>query len=152
MRRPRADDFTLVRPVLVGLANPYSADPLDALSVDPPRGTGARLWRMSGLTLDEYTYGFAKVNVDDRITFSAFLESVTGGTTAAVFGREAARALRLPTNVPFFAKSVRTGGSTWYLLPHPGGLCRVYNDADARAKLRVIMNRLFWLGKSRNEY
>lgn len=153
MKPLRCDDFSLGRPVLVGWSNPHSADPRDALSVDPPKGSGARLFRLSGLTFEEYVDGFAKVNVEDTLTFSRYNLFCTATTVTIVFGiKAAARQFPLLKGCPWFYPVIDDDYGTTYLAPHPGGVNRLYNSEEHRNSLRKLMRELFWTGRSRNDY
>jgi hypothetical protein len=135
-----------VVPVLmVGEANPYSPDPSLALHPDPPNAAGGRLMRLLGLPRLQYM-AIARRNLCTT-RWSAAEASLSG---ACIAGEVAAGKWRVVVCLgrrvagTFYpgapAWSVYSHGTcTFVLVPHPSGLCRVWNDPAARDRLCAFM-------------
>jgi hypothetical protein len=121
----------MIRPLLLGLDNPHSADPRHALFPHPPGSAGHRLFKLSGMKWrKDYLDAFDRANVCDG-------PRVRRGRHVVVMGRAAWRRMGLPAAEWFATVGFR--GSEWTLLPHPSGRCRIYNDPRARARARRIL-------------
>lgn len=106
-----------MKPILIGLHNPYSRDPADALAPSPDKSTGAALWKMLR-TVDtsylsppsykamaykrEYRLAFDRINLLDTAAFAnlaarrkeareraiELLIHIPHGATVILLGRE----------------------------------------------------------------
>lgn len=141
------------RPVIVGLDNPHSDDPAKALGLEPPNGSGFRLWLMLkefansqgyDLSSEDYLDTFDRVNlfnshdVFDRFEVLARLRN----RQVVLCGTRVPRLLGL--RYKGFDLVQRAGGNfTYRIIPHPSGLCREYNDPDMRVRVGEILYNLF---------
>lgn len=132
-------------PLIVGELNPYSEDDHFALYPRPRRASGFRLaTKIMGLTEMEYLRQFDRINLchfkwrkKDAVSagFKLWNERVPGrfillgAKVADAFGHEFE---------PFTSKVV--GAKRIVMLPHPSGLCRIWNECDSidRARLALI--------------
>lgn len=131
-----------MRPVLVGMNNPLSADPAHALYPHPDNCTGWRVWQMVRLvagdaTRAQYLAAFERVNVlpgrvwDRRAAMLAGprlrQELVEAGRTFVALGAATREALDMPLTEPGEWREYASGAATAWL-PHPSGRNRWYND------------------------
>lgn len=140
-----AEDWPEPRVVLVGEVNPYQDRRAFDLYDEPERSVGGRLRRLVlGVRRETYFRRFARHNlcVEKWRSDAAFdvtkdlLEEyptgvfvLLGKKVQGVFGSRFG--LRLDTMTTHVA-----GGQFLVSLPHPSGLCRVWNDPDAVAMAR----------------
>lgn len=154
-----------MKPLLVGEANPYGADPRYALYPLPARASGHRLCTLvMGLGLREYLERFDRVNLCPG-RWSAPVARVRARELLAEQGR--ARIVLLGSKVcgafgvPYepFCAFIRSGDLeiTWLrevlhyapdlgnaravvVLPHPSGICRAWNHPAAFAMAREALS------------
>ncbi len=128
-----------MNPLLVGEANPYSKDPRHALLPWPERAAGDRLRAILGLTEREYLRSFDRCNLvvgrrwnlpDARRAASAL---VGRPTPLILLGRKVASAFCV--DGPPFSRAP----PCFYLLPHPSGLCRAWNEPGAEERARALL-------------
>jgi hypothetical protein len=120
---------------IVGIDNPSSSDPADALSPSAPgNSAGGRLFEMSGMSLKDYLSAFKRGNVCDPLRFRK-------GDTVVVLGRVPWRRLSLPANVGWWL-GARRSGVLYILVPHPSGRSLAYNDRINREALSSLLHRL----------
>ncbi len=127
-----------MKPLLVGELNPYGADPRYALFPYPERSAGGRLChKILATHRADYLRSFDRVNL------------CTGKWTVAA-ARERATELRCaprPTillgvkvcnafGVAFHPFEVVDG---YLVLPHPSGLCRLWNEPGAYDRARAAV-------------
>lgn len=131
---------------LVGMNNPYSTDPGYALYPEPRGATGDRLCRVIlGMKPQEYLRHFIRRNTlqsrrwDKRLAVhgagSVFRE-LPAGVTVVLLGREVWDAWRrvVPERLPmkkwepFLVCMDEIDDLKFVLLPHPSGLCHIWND------------------------
>lgn len=138
-----------MRPLLVGEANPYGADPYYALYPLPERATGHRLCTLiMGLSSGEYLRRFERANLCPqrwsakiaRTRAEELLEERRGGAIV-LLGRRVAAAFGCGDFPPFSRRVLdsRDPATTLYLIPHPSGLNRVWNAPDALAEARRVL-------------
>lgn len=138
-----------MKPILLGMNNPHSADPAHALYPSPEGCSGHRLWKMiyeaSAMTRAEYVRLFDRRNLCQG-SWNAraapalgdeFRKSLVPGTRVVVLGQKVWRALGLNMTTVRPRTRVRDSKFSFYYLPHPSGLNQYYNDA---------MNR-WWAGR-----
>lgn len=147
-----------MKPIVVGMCDPYSDDPAHALWPDPPGCAGWRLWKMvndvSGMSQDEYVAAFDLRNlvigqswnvVKARASAKRFVAMVSGGKpgqSIVILGRGPADALGFKNAV--VGRPIRAYGAEWFVVPHPSGRCLYYNDAMNRwrtGELLVSLHR-----------
>lgn len=129
--------------VLVGELNPYGSDPGFALFHLPRRASGDRLREHLGLR--DVTYeALAKVNLCDRAwsNQAAFEEAINLRFKYRVMvclGVKVRRAFGAP---PPFTSAEDFFGCRLVSLPHPSGLCRVWNEPGARDRARALLREV----------
>ena len=128
-----------MKTLLVGELNPLSADPRFDLFPLPARSSGNRLRNILGLQRVEYMRKYDRQNLC-RLAWSAehardkateILES--GRERLVLLGYRVCRAFRLEFE-PFQVLAI--GKVRVATLPHPSGLCRVWNDPGSIARAR----------------
>lgn len=155
-----------MKPVLLGLNNPHSTDPSKALGVEPANASGHRLWSMMWqagfgrepaleILPEDYEEGFDRYNLLDQEVFRhvdftieryQFIMDRLEGRTVVMCGTNVPRALDLP-HTGFHIQPRNTSLFTYYIIPHPSGLCREYNDPEMRSKVGKLLLALYLVGK-----
>lgn len=151
---------TAPRPLLVGESNPYGTDPKFALYPAPERSAGYRLCvEIFGMVRAEYLRRFDRANlcegsystVKARAGFEALLGEYREAVillgskvcAAARVGFEPYTIQRYRVDVPEpgrrFVEPDPTGHLTIVVLPHPSGLCRMWNEPGAIDRARSAM-------------
>ncbi len=146
-----------MKSLVVGISNPHSDDPKDALSPIYPGSAGSRLFQMarevspesSRLTEIEYLEGVDRVNLsDDHNNWS---REVADKTALNIKENNTERKIVLlggMVYLAFFRGPIRpyhewfySGENYFCVVPHPSGMNRLYNDAQMRYKTgRVILD------------
>lgn len=144
-----------MKPVLVGLSNPYSSNPDFALHVEPKTGSGYRLWKMlqsvdPTVTAEQYLKAFDRRNLTDGKNWSAAglrkaarKMKFEPGSTVVVLGNDVRLAFGLPDNMlihPLYDDRLRI---TWRYVPHPSGLCRFYNNPVQKRLVALLLRDLY---------
>lgn len=124
------------KPVLVGESNPYGRDPYYALYPAPDGCSGHRLCvRILGMRRAEYLAAFDRVNLCDgpwSIADAAGKADALRGGRLILLGAKVCRAFRVPFR-PF------EESEAGLVLPHPSGLCRLWNvPGNIEAARRVM--------------
>lgn len=141
-----------MRPILIGMLNPYTMDPKMALAPNRAGTAGMRLYlimkeRAPGVSRKAYMDRFERDNLcfgtwdDERARQRAQqLERKWHCREVVLLGANVRRAFGIPTSLlhPF-----ERGSNVFYQLPHPSGLCRWYNDEDNRARAADLMVQLY---------
>lgn len=144
-----------MRPILVGLNNPHSDDSDKALGLHPVEGSGSRLWLMikevanaAGRDFSEADYvdTFDRVNLVGAKKFSVELARQSKSSTMvslkgrdAVFcGSRVPRLLGLPYT-GFHLQMMSAPGFVYFVIPHPSGLNREYNDSNMRQRVGKLL-------------
>ena len=146
-----------MKPLLVGEANPYGGDPEYALYPLPLRASGDRLCTLvMGLERRDYLDRFDRVNLCPE-RWSAplsrknaeIIQRERAGGVVVLLGSKVCAAFGFEYK-PFTvterwyghggAAPAAAGSSTRFvLLPHPSGLCRVWNEPDAFRRARAAL-------------
>lgn len=140
------------RPLLVGEANPYGADPEYALFPYPENSAGGRLCRLvlGYEGVGEYLRTYDRANlctgkwgaVAARDAADDLLGAQLGRSPAPVvlLGRKVAAAFDRP-EPPFsmVRRAVFGRDRTFVLLPHPSGLCRLWSEPGAFERARALL-------------
>lgn len=154
-----------MKPVLLGMNNPHSDDPAKALGVLPTRASGYRLWQMlaiSGMAKEppvvvgapQYEAAFDRYNLLDdevfdpeRFTHQRWLDILgkINNRVVVMCGTNVPRTLGLKHN-GFNLRPNSAEGFVYYVIPHPSGLCREYNDPEMRSKVGNLLLMLYLLG------
>lgn len=142
------------RPILIGMNNPHSEDPRHALAPYPSGVAGHRLWRMlsdrCGASRLSYMRAFERINLLNSRTWSPLRaraqnenlwSSLRGRRRVVVLGNAVKDVLWL-SRVPYLRWTV-TDDVRWCLLPHPSGLCRLYNDELVRVAVGMRLEELY---------
>lgn len=137
------------KPLLVGESNPYGADPYFALYPEPEGCAGWRLChRILGLTETKYLRTFDRVNVCEgpwdlkRAREYASEVQLARSGAFILLGAKVCQAFRVPY-APFSVQSSLLGESRrMYVLPHPSGRCRIWNDPGAAGRARDLLKEV----------
>ena len=147
-----------MRPVVLGLNNPYSADPKDALGVKPEGSAGNRLWLMvkdaanragRDFTEEDYLEGFDRRNLmnahfynhDIAVKRRSKVLHELQRKVVVTCGTGVLRALGL-RHTGFHLEAQAGVGFIYYVIPHPSGLTREYNSQETRQRVGDLMLRL----------
>jgi hypothetical protein len=130
------------KPMLVGESNPYGADPAFALYPAPDGCSGHRLCGLVlGMSRRDYLDAFERRNLcvgkwRMRVARASAQALRTWPAPLILLGAKVARAFEFD---PFEPWTLGDGGKT-VILPHPSGLCRLWNEPGAftRAQLLVV--------------
>ena len=124
------------KPLLVGESNPYGGDPHFALYPAPDGCSGHRLCCLIlGMRRADYLRVFSRCNLCDRCTWSMKLARHRAVDLAAsherivLLGSKVSAAFGLPF-IPF------SRSSNLLTLPHPSGLCRLWDLDGAVGRAR----------------
>lgn len=138
-----------MKPVLVGMNNPFSADPRLALFPAPAGVTGHRIFQMlqevgAVKNRKEYIDGFDRRNVINSVTWDKKAARAAGpalwasldGRTVALLGREVVDVVcpltpklePLEWHVPLGSILKDGGPARVCYIPHPSGLNHWYNN------------------------
>lgn len=139
----------------------YSPGRSRPLWPNPPTGSGGRLHKLTGLTLDEYIDGTERVNLFldtpqkwSRVQAQESAKGIalyawTNGQTLVLLGKKVAGAFGT-TNTSFYEDSAlfplsyeksgryQLGSVPAFVIPHTSGRCREWNDPDVRARAQVF--------------
>ncbi len=138
---PISKKQTNVKPLLVGEQNPYGGDPEYALYPVPEGCSGQRLCCLIlGMYRKDYLAAFERKNLCDGrwdmcLARKRAQELRTWGAPIVLLGSKVARAFG---HDPFEPFTVADGGKT-LVLPHPSGLCRLWNEAGAVDRARSLV-------------
>lgn len=150
-----------MKPLLIGLHNPYSPLPKLALVPYPPGSTGARMLDMLQLAdpafdADRYLESFDRVNVwkgqelpTGRGSMNLLLREgrriyrdvLAHRRVAVILGSKAWAAVMNRTPPDWFTEHAVRESRVWYV-PHPSGLSRIYNDERLRRKSGELLASL----------
>jgi hypothetical protein len=113
--------------IILGLQNPYDGE---ALAPEPINSAGWRLWRMTGLTREEYLRIDRRNLLSDDVPWddepgAFFARSLQPGDIVVALGDEVRRALGLRKQL---IVPVARDGVTYRQIPHPSGRNLFYND------------------------
>lgn len=157
-----------MKPVLVGLSNPYSRDPDNALAPYPDRSSGHRLWRtMTDVDISCLSGAAFNASAHQSVYMGAFRRLNLFSTTELTSNPHVRRsaALRLLHSLPADAVVLLLGaevrqcvgsvlsriikpilihpqvidGITWRCLPHPSGRSTSYNHPVVRMLVGMVL-------------
>ncbi len=126
--------------LVVGELNPYGADPRMALFHLPRRASGDRLRQILGLSDVDYSRLLAKLNLcagrwstpAARRRARLVLETGAAPRVLVLLGQR----VRDAFGAPDFYRVGVVGEKLVATLPHPSGLCRLWNDPGAVGRAR----------------
>ena len=135
-----------MKPLIVGEVNMLSADPKFALYPYPANGSGGRLARILGLDPLVYLRMFDRMNLysripvrwsiaDARYRAALLAEQQIGRQVVMLLGRRVAEAF-CPTSEHHSWAQI----GQYYLIPHPSGRCRAWNDPTAIERTRTFLS------------
>jgi hypothetical protein len=142
-----------LKPVLLGMNNPYSERPDRALAPLPVNSAGGRIHKMlrarTGATKSQYMRAFERRNLLDRVEWCAVeaaaraqdLVTDLQGREVVVFGWVVAEALGLPKDVIIHPFEHR--GVLWRRVPHPSGRNLWYNKRENTAMVELLLEELY---------
>jgi hypothetical protein len=132
--------------IIVGMSSP-TGEPL-AIDGVPRGAAGHRLWRMSGLSREEWLTSFFRTNLippgkkwTDRLARQrAFaVIDLAVGRDVVVLGNRVWKFLGFPLEKDVM---VTPNDTTWYRVPHPSGRNLKYNDPAERQRVGAFLKRL----------
>lgn len=135
------------KPLIVGELNPYGGDPRHALYPWPANSTGDRLCRkVMELSRSEYVNGFDRVNLCegkwDAYQAKARVALIIAdypGATIVLLGAKVCRAFQVEY-VPFTEVRLYVEHKV-VILPHPSGLCRIWNEVGSYDRARKVLRK-----------
>lgn len=126
-------------PVLVGESNPYGGHPDFALYPSPDGCAGHRLCcKILGMRRAVYMRVFDRVNLCDgpwRIKEARAKADTLRCRQLILLGSKVCSAF----GIPFKPWSTVGTLDPWVILPHPSGLCRLWNQHDAYERARACV-------------
>jgi hypothetical protein len=131
------------KPVLVGEMNPYGADPDYALYPAPDGCSGHRLCCLIlGMQRRHYLDSFDRVNLcDGKWSIKAARIKATelwaSGRRFILLGSKVCYAWGIP-----FTPFIFSDNGNCVVLPHPSGLCRLWNEVGVIAKAREVVSQI----------
>lgn len=143
MRELRSHETDVMKPLLVGEANPYGGDPDYALYPYPRGCAGHRLCeKIMGLTDREYLDRFERVNlcatrwrIKEARLRSAEIEQSHQGGVVVMLGARVTGAFGFSFR-PF---TQYVGFLRYVTLPHPSGLSRLWNAPGSYERARDVL-------------
>lgn len=132
------------RPLLVGESNPYGGDPRYALYPAPDGCSGHRLCcSILGMRRADYLMAFERANLcvgkwSLRTARVRAGELRTWPAPLILLGAKVARAFEFNPFEPF---TVADSGKT-LVLPHPSGLCRLWDHPGAIHRARLLVSEV----------
>jgi hypothetical protein len=128
-----------VKILLVGEANPYGGDPGMALYPLPERASGHRLCvDIMQLSHRDYLQRFDRINLSPfrwrtKEALQHAGEIMRSGQRCVLLGAKVAKAFGYQF-IPFVTIDLR-----FLILPHPSGLCRLWNQPGAYDRARLAL-------------
>ena len=148
-----------MKPLLVGMNNPYSTDSHFALYPSPENSAGFRLYLMlkeAGdrdgvrVTKEDYVNDFARTNLVNGYMYTR--EAVTFGRPrvldlmrnrlTVICGAGTARDMKL-IHYRFSLEKQIIGPYSYWVIPHPSGRTREYNDPEMRHRVGELLLSLY---------
>jgi len=136
-----------MRPILVGEAPGPNTDPYRPLNCDESTSAGGRLRDIMRIDRDQYNMMFDKINLmplkPDRWSIPESREKADKlmrflyNRDVFLLGKRVAHAFGMMERQ--FFDGLHCGQTVLYVVPHPSGLNRWYNDAE-----NVEISRQFW--------
>lgn len=136
-----------MNPLVIGMNNPYGADPYYALYPLPRESAGGRLYAMvreaTHLTPSQYVSLFDRMNLVEgpwsysraQLAIPGIIQSLAG-RQVVLLGKDVQRAFGIQSDpLTVHRRLVRLlprSEATFYLLPHTSGRNPWYNDPDHR--------------------
>lgn len=140
-----------MKPIILGMNNPKSSDPLKVLlPTDEPGSAGNRLWNMTEMTETQYLLAFDRRNLLSSRTWrnraaivaaQKFMEELPERSEVVVLGRLVWFAFDFEI-VPPCERRITANGSKFYFVPHPSGKNLWYNDEDNGKRVGRLLRSL----------
>lgn len=132
------------KPLLIGEDNPYGSDQSFALYPKPESSAGGRLCH----AILGFTFARAYLNTFDRVNLCSEGWSLRAARVAAaeilkregpkiLLGAKVCRAFAVAFE-PFTVTGIMSSGPL-YILPHPSGRCRLWNDPRAITRAQAML-------------
>jgi hypothetical protein len=132
-----------VKPIIVGMNNPHSIEPRDALIPSPVGSAGYRIYEMLRAAGTREGVGISHVSYMDRFDRINMLNSSLW-RIVVLCGKSVATTLSDGLKGLSFNINVRTHRDfQYYLIPHPSGLCREYNDPAMVRRVGELLLELY---------
>lgn len=131
-----------MRTLLVGEANPYGSLPEYALWPFPENASGGRLARILGFSTEDYLALFDRANLCPRAwslaaAMASARELLLGPRKYFILlGRKVATAFA------YGRREFFTRDGYFLLLPHPSGLCHLWNDPENVRRARKMVREV----------
>lgn len=140
-----------MKPIIIGLHNPYSDNPKYALVPYREGSSGHRLWKTTQMPQAVYINGFDRRNLSpiadpsskDLKRFAKTMDIPTG-STVILLGHDVLRAFvgsGRPLK-PILIHPQVHDGVTWRWLPHPSGRSTKYNDPVFRMLVGMTLSNV----------
>lgn len=135
----------MTKPVIVGEVNPYGPDPYYPMHPSPEGSAGHRLaTTILGIGVDAYLARFERRNLSTgdwymQLARMNAVEVRRRFSRIIACGVRVAAAFELPTT-PFRLHDLLS--CRVLVIPHPSGLCRVWNDLGAADRARAMVAEL----------
>lgn len=129
-----------MRPLLVGMNNPLSRHPDDALYPEPPGCTGHRIWRLlAPMTQEEYLERYDRTNLVEGLAWSSERARLNSGRILDLMPGRRTIILGAETQAALGYRKLER--MAWHpcargkflLMPHPSGRNTWFNDPRNRA-------------------
>jgi hypothetical protein len=135
-----------MKTVLIGMNDPNRFTD-DALS--PHHTCGKTLFKLSGMSLDEYEEAFERINIvgakewsfDKASHEGVFLRQRLEGRRVVVLGRQVWKALFL-AHMPWFKPLAQGDDTVYVMIPHPSGRNLLYNNPIIKRKARQCLRTM----------
>ncbi len=140
------------KPLLIGESNPYGSDPYFALYPSPEGCSGHRLCCLIlKMRRKNYLDAFDRANLCDGPWDARQARERAGELwkearrlerpALILLGQKVARAFAVPGQRPADPFTIETNCTNTVVLtlPHPSGLCRLWNEPDAMGHARVLV-------------
>ena len=135
-----------IKPLLIGEQNPYGEDPHFALFPRPAGCSGARLKEILGFQWDkQYLDTFERVNLCngpwELLVAREHAKEIMARWEGPVvlLGAKVCQAFEFPYEPFSLQKSLPGLGKDIYILPHPSGRCRAWNDPKSVERARELL-------------
>jgi hypothetical protein len=131
-------------PLIVGELNPYSESDQFALFPRPRKASGYRLaTKIMGLTEMEYLRAYDRANLcHGKFSVRAAHDAAQWHWIHGKYNRFILLGAKVSKAFGFefdpFTKKI-LGGKVFVMLPHPSGLCRIWNEVDSIDRARLVL-------------
>jgi hypothetical protein len=128
-----------VKPLLIGEANPYGTAPEYALWPEPRRASGGRLMRLLDMSRAQYMIAFDRVDLCDQIWRGGYARDMAQAILATRAGPLVLLGARVAGAFGLVYEPFTVVRGKCYLVPHPSGRNRAWQEPGAAARLRLFL-------------